>query len=206
MLLVTGYPGWLTDGFFSYIEKLDANPWTKIRCIVHPDARLDPAVEALIPKNIQLIRVDLADREGISSAMEGVTHVLHAAGILHVKRTKEWYTVNTDYTKQLIDIAVAANVKRFVFISSNAAAGRSEKRGSLLTETQPAKPLSHYGRSKYLAEQYVNTLSDKIETVILRPCMFYGPPVPARHVDIYKRIRTGKMPLVGDGGYDRSRN
>ena len=34
--------------------------------------------------------------------------------------------------------------------------------------------------------------------------MFYGPPVPARHVDIYRRVRSGRMPLVGGGDYRRS--
>jgi nucleoside-diphosphate-sugar epimerase len=34
--------------------------------------------------------------------------------------------------------------------------------------------------------------------------MFYGPPVPGRHVDVYRRIVSGWMPLVGDGSYARS--
>jgi nucleoside-diphosphate-sugar epimerase len=34
--------------------------------------------------------------------------------------------------------------------------------------------------------------------------MFYGPPVPGRHVDVYRRIVKGRMPLVGGGGYARS--
>jgi len=34
--------------------------------------------------------------------------------------------------------------------------------------------------------------------------MFYGPPVPERHVDIYKRIQKGRMPMIGHGNYARS--
>jgi nucleoside-diphosphate-sugar epimerase len=43
-----------------------------------------------------------------------------------------------------------------------------------------------------------------MEKTVLRPCMFYGPPVPSRHVDIYRRMDSGWMPLVGGGGYARS--
>lgn len=204
MLVVTGFPGWLTDGFFSFLQSHSLRDWSAMRCIVHPDAKIDPSLCDQLPANTEIIRANLSDRAAVAEVLIGASHVLHAAGVLHVKRTKEWYTVNTDYTRQLVDLSVAAGVKRFVFISSNAAAGRSEKRGELLTEEVPAKPLSHYGRSKYLAEEYIRGVSQKIETVILRPCMFYGPPVPARHVDIYRRICTGKMPLVGDGGFDRS--
>jgi len=34
--------------------------------------------------------------------------------------------------------------------------------------------------------------------------MFYGPPVPARHVEIYERIQHARMPLIGHGNYARS--
>lgn len=204
MLVVTGFPGWLTEGFFAFVERHHANEWSGVRCIVHPDAKIDPLMEARLPKSTEVVRANLSDRAAVAQALKGATHVLHAAGILHVKRTRDWYTVNTEYTKQLVDLSIEAGVRRFVFVSSNAAAGRSETRGELLSEEIPARPLSHYGRSKHLAEQYLKSVSDRIETVILRPCMFYGPPVPARHVDIYKRLCSGKMPLVGDGGFDRS--
>ena len=46
--------------------------------------------------------------------------------------------------------------------------------------------------------------SGKFEIVILRPSMFYGPPVPDRHVDVYRRIISGRMPMVGHGDFRRS--
>jgi nucleoside-diphosphate-sugar epimerase len=130
--------------------------------------------------------------------------VVHAAGIIHVRRTEDWYRINAGGTRALLEAAAAAGVKRFVFISTNAVGGRSESRDHLMCETDPDRPISHYGRSKLDAEQAVRAFGSRMETVILRPCMFYGPPVPARHVEIYRRIRTSRMPLVGDGGYARS--
>jgi len=34
--------------------------------------------------------------------------------------------------------------------------------------------------------------------------MFYGPPVPARHIEVYRRIARGVMPLIGGGNFARS--
>jgi nucleoside-diphosphate-sugar epimerase len=73
-----------------------------------------------------------------------------------------------------------------------------------MIESDPPRPLSHYGRSKWLAETAVNALASRMQTVIVRPCMFYGPPVPERHIEIYRRIQSGRMPLVGHGHYARS--
>jgi nucleoside-diphosphate-sugar epimerase len=204
MILITGYPGWLTEAFFLYLQEHKVGAWDSIRCLVHPDAVLSTDSSSALTAKLEIIRGDLRDRAVVLRALQGVSHVLHAAGVVHVSKTQDWYTVNTEYTKQLFDASINSNISRFVFVSSNAAAGRSETRGQLLTEEMPARPLSHYGRSKYLAEQYILSRKEEIETVILRPCMFYGPPVPSRHVAIYKRICESRMPLIGSGLYDRS--
>src|SRR3546814_17767320 len=38
-----------------------------------------------------------------------------------------------------------------------------------------------------------------MKTVILRPAAIYGPGDPERFVMIYRRARTGKFPMFGDG-------
>jgi nucleoside-diphosphate-sugar epimerase len=168
-----------------------------------PDAerirREQPAIRSLAP-------FDLATPSFDAIRMEGVDVVLHSAAVIHVHRTADWYRVNTQGTAAFARAARAAGVKRFVFISSNAAGGRSRSRDLLMSESDPATPMSHYGRSKWRAEQALMQLHvpGKFEVVILRPSMFYGPPVPLRHIEIYQRIVNGKMPMIGDGGYARS--
>ncbi len=43
-----------------------------------------------------------------------------------------------------------------------------------------------------------------VETVILRPCWFYGPDQPPRQSTFFKMIREGKAPIVGSGEARRS--
>jgi len=204
-LLITGVPGWLTSAL---LRSLAADPpagLTRVRCVTAPDAAWDRAAAgAGLPFDLEVARADMRDGAALVRTVAGMDAVLHAAAILHVRRTRDWYDINATGTRLLAEAAVRAGTRRFVHISSNAAGGRSPSRDHLLTEDEPARPMSHYGRSKRLAEQALEALSPDLETVNLRPCMFYGPPVPARHIDVYRRILTGRMPLVGGGDFARS--
>jgi nucleoside-diphosphate-sugar epimerase len=174
-----------------------------MRAFVQPGmlehAKPDPAIRQVTPFDLDAQRFD-------PKSMEGVDVVLHSAAVIHVRKTADWYRINTQGTARFAEAARVAGVKRFVFISSNAAGGRSRSREHLMTESEPAAPMSHYGRSKWQAEQALMQLHEpgKFEVVILRPSMFYGPPVPARHIEVYRRIISGKMPMVGDGSFARS--
>lgn len=204
-VLLTGVPGWLTTAMLDSLRDQPPHGLTAVRCMVQPDflpAARERPVQLPVP--VEYVAADLRDDGSLAEAAKGVDTIFHAAGILHVRRTRDWYNINTAGTRRLLDGALAGGVTRFVNVSSNAAAGRSDSRERLLTEDDPPMPLSHYGRSKWLAEELLNAAADQIEVVNLRPCMFYGPPVPTRHVEIYKRIIHGKMPLVGSGDYARS--
>ena len=203
--LITGVPGWLSAAVLRSLADAPPEGMGRVRCLVAPGMACDEAtLRRDYDLDIEVVRADMRDGAALAKAVAGIDSVLHGAAILHVRRPREWYDIKTTGTRILAEAAVAAGVTRFVHISSNAAAGRSESKDHLLTEDEPAKPMSHYGRSKHLAELAIKTLSDRMETVNLRPCMFYGPPVPARHVDIYRRILAGRMPLVGGGDFARS--
>lgn len=197
-LLITGVPGWLTNAFLESLIATPPDGLEAVNCLMLQATELPTTTAFKIKRFIG----DLNDPTAVSAAVAGCDAILHAAGILHVKRTADWYRINTAGTATLLDAAQTAGVKRFVLVSSNAAAGKSPGNGQLMRESDPPRPLSHYGRSKLQAEQLV--LAAPLEGVVLRPCMFYGPPVPTRHIDIYQRIINRKMPLVGHGNYARS--
>ena len=204
-LLLTGVPGWLTEALLDDLARSPRNGLSAVRCLVQRNPEFDDrSFVARHALDLEIVSGDLRDAESLRTAVQGVDTVLHAAGILHVRRTREWYDINTDGTEALARTAAATGVQRFVFVSSNAAAGRAPSMNRLMTELDPPRPLSHYGRSKLLAEQKLVALSSRLETVVIRPCMFYGPPVPKRHLEIYRRILYGRMPLVGGGQYARS--
>jgi len=204
-LLVTGAPGWLADRLLASLAKEPPGTVERIRCLVHPSHQVDTAVWARsLGVEVEVVRGDLTDPASLRVAVRGVNSVVHGAGVIHVDRIRDYYDVNTEGTRMLTEAAAAAGVERFVFLSSNAAGGKSPSPDRPLREDEPSRPLSHYGRSKYLGELAMFAVTNPVERVVLRPCMFYGPPVPPRHVEIFKRILEGRMPLVGGGNFARS--
>ncbi len=206
-ILLTGFPGWLTSALLH--DWANATPgWLgNVSALVHPELyRDEERAKKGYPFLRRLIPYDLSQPAPIAEELAGIDVVLHSAAVIHVRRTKEWYQTNTKGTLALARAAVEAGVRRFVFISSNAAGGRSDSQRRLLTEADQPAPMSHYGRSKWFAEQQLMQLHKpgRFEVVILRPSMFYGPPVPERHIDVYRRILHGRMPMVGDGSFARS--
>jgi nucleoside-diphosphate-sugar epimerase len=105
--------------------------------------------------------------------------VIHLAGKAHdLKNTlnpDEYYLVNTELTKKVFDAFISSDAKVFITLSSVKAVA-DELQGELTEEHIP-NPITHYGKSKLLAEQYI--LSKEIpegkRVFILRPCMIHGP-------------------------------
>jgi nucleoside-diphosphate-sugar epimerase len=105
--------------------------------------------------------------------------IIHLAGKSHdIKDAispNEYYKVNTELTKKVFDAFVASDAKVFITLSSVKAVA-DEVQGDLTEEHMP-NPITHYGKSKLLAEQYI--LSKEIpagkRVYILRPCMIHGP-------------------------------
>jgi UDP-glucose 4-epimerase len=205
-LTVTGVPGWLTYAFLKSLRETPLAGDDAATALVHRAVTVDDGLRAAYPNVTDWRPFDLAAASGVRTLLDGADVVVHAAGIIHVRRPSDWDRVNTTGTAALAVAAKAAGVKRFVFVSSNAAGGASASAADVLTEDTPARPLSRYGRSKLRAEEALLALHEagKFEVVILRPSMFYGPPVPERHADIYRRVQSGRMPLVGGGNYRRS--
>ena len=104
--------------------------------------------------------------------------VVHLAGKAHdlknVSSTDEYYKVNTELTKEIFDAFLASDAKLFITLSSVKAVG-DEVEGELTEDVIP-NPITHYGKSKLLGEQYIlsHPIPDGRRVYILRPCMIHG--------------------------------
>lgn len=206
---VTGAPGWLGTRFVqSLLEGIDGLPPAaeRVVCFVHPS--VNPAALTFLGKRVEVVAGDIGDPKALDGFLAGAEGAVlyHLVGLIHPRRIRELYEVNTEGTRNAIDAAVRARVKRVVVVSSNSPAGCNASPEERFTEESPFHPYMNYGRSKMLAEQYTNEVgaSGRIETVILRPCWFYGPGQPPRQTTFFTMIREGKAPIVGDGECRRS--
>jgi len=123
--------------------------------------------------------------------------VVHLAGYAHNRAPEEEIRrVNVDINRSLAEEAVRCGVKRFIFLSSiQAVAEKTTEGGSVNTKTS-ATPQGAYGRSKLEAEQFLRGLSmeSRMEVVIIRPPLVYGPGVKANFRNLFQLVDKG-IPL-----------
>lgn len=121
--------------------------------------------------------------------------VVHLAGKAHdLKKTSnsdDYYTVNFELTKKIYDAFLISDAKKFIFISSVKAAADAIE--GILTEEIVPNPLTHYGKSKLLAEEYIKSkpLPEGKSFYILRPCMIHGPGNKGNLNLLYKFVQKG---------------
>lgn len=208
-ILVTGVPGWLGTRFVELLARGEApglplSQGRTVRCLVLPEA--DASDLSSLGSAVEIVRGDLRRPETLAPAVRGVGTVFHLAGIIHPRRIADLYALNTEGTRHLLAAAAGAGVRRLVHISSNSAGGVNERRDRLMREEDPPRPYLHYGRSKRLAEIAVEAFhrEGRLETVILRPCWFYGVRQPARQTRFFRMIRGGRPIIFGSGENLRS--
>jgi nucleoside-diphosphate-sugar epimerase len=105
--------------------------------------------------------------------------IIHLAGIAHdtkkTRDTSEYFTINTELTKELFDVFLNSEIKDFIYFSSVKAV--ADKVQEILYEDFQSDPVTPYGKSKLKAEEYL--LSKRIpegkRVFIIRPCMIHGP-------------------------------
>ena len=134
--------------------------------------------------------------------------VLHFAGKAHdVKNTSnahEYYIVNSELTKKVFDNFLKSEAKVFITLSSVKAVADIVE--SELTEEYISNPITHYGKSKLLAEEYIlnNIVSEEKRVYILRPCMIHGSGNKGNLNLLFKIVSKGlPWPL---GEYENKRS
>jgi nucleoside-diphosphate-sugar epimerase len=149
---------------------------------------------------------DLTDPTAVADVFADLTEceVVHAAGVIHPRRVRDFERINVDGTANILRGAIRAGVRRFVHLSSNSAIGTNPGPAEAFRDNEPFSPYLGYGRSKMRAEILVRDMLGDVPGVILRPPWFYGRFQPARQARFLKTVRSGRFPLIGDGSNRRS--
>ena len=114
----------------------------------------------------------------LAKFMVGVDTVFHVASRTRVqpsiKNPSLYHRVNVTGTLNMLIASVKVGVKRFVYSASSSAYGESDIMP--LVETMPTNPMSPYGLSKLMGEEYCKLFNTQygIETVNLRYFNVYG--------------------------------
>ena len=196
-ILITGASGFIGSFIVEEALRRDMEVWAAVR----PTS----SRRYLQDERIHLITLDLSDPVRLQEELRGHTfqYVVHAAGATKCLRRDDFFRVNTDGTRHLVDALLALHMplRRFVFISSLSVFGAVRERQPYteITEHDIPQPNTAYGQSKLKAEQYLDSIGNDFPYIILRPTGVYGP----RERDYFLMAQSVKGHVDFAAGYRR---
>ena len=162
-----------------------------------------PELEAL---GVEVVRGDIADRNAVLQACQGIDVVYHVAALPGIAvQWPPYEQANIRGTEHVIDVCREHGVERLIYTSSPSVtfAGADQcgvdERAPYDFDWMIAYR-AHYSRSKAIAEQAVLAASDgQLRTCALRPHLIWGPRDNHLIPRLIVRARAGRLRRVGDG-------
>jgi nucleoside-diphosphate-sugar epimerase len=168
-----------------------------VRCLARPSSD----TSALEQLDVEISTGDLTDASSLAGAVAGCAYVCHCGALVSDwATTDEIAAINVGGTRDLLQAAAGASVRRFIHFSSTDVYGYPEDRA--IDETYTATRFRNwYAQTKLEAETEVRRVeaAGALEAVILRPATVYGPGSTDVIGEIARAIRDRHMLLV-DGG------
>jgi dihydroflavonol-4-reductase len=191
-VLVTGGSGFVGGAL---LERLVAQG-RDVRAL----ARSSDAAARVASTGATPVRGDVLDLEALVESMRGCEVVFHAAGVnaMCARDPHPMYRVNVEGSGNVVRAAVATGVRRMVYTSSASAIG--EVRGTVGREDSPHRGsyLSHYERSKHLAERRVVGWAGRLglDVVCIDPSSVQGPGRLGGSARLLLDLVNGRLPVV----------
>ena len=196
-ILVTGASGFIGSFIVEEALRRGMEVWAAMR--------KTSSKAFLQDQRIHFIQLDLADEGKLTQQLNGMhfDYVVHAAGVTKCLDKQDFFRINTEGTKNLVDalLEVGMPLKRFVFVSSLSIFGaiREQQPYQEIKETDTPQPNTAYGHSKLAAEQYLEQMGSRVPYIILRPTGVYGP----REKDYFIMAKSIKQHSDFAVGYKR---
>ena len=168
---------------------------------VYAGVRNTSKLTYLKDNRIRFFKTDLSDKEAIKNSLNQIDKfdfIIHNAGLTKSCRKNNFAKVNYLYTKNFIEALQESDKvpDKFLFISSLAVFGPgNEKTLQPISATDTPHPITLYGKSKLMAEQYIQSLPD-FPYLILRPTGVYGPREKDYYL-VYKSIKLHIESYIG---------
>lgn len=165
--------------------------------IINLDIR-KPDAEKL---DYKFIQGDILNIQDVMVAAKGVDVIISLAAKHHDfgVSEEEFFAVNGQGAKNILDCATQLDIKRFIFYSTVAVYGNHDLPPNENTVT---KPESIYGKSKLEGEKYINEWVSKDrnnQAIIIRPTVVFGPNNYANMYSLISSIYKRKFFFVGKG-------
>lgn len=205
-ILVTGGAGFIGSNFVHYVlNEHESDEVVTLDALTYAGSRgnLESVLDE--PRH-EFVEGDIRDRQLVSELVEDIDVIVNFAAESHVDRSihgvKPFVTTNVQGTQTLLDVAVEADVDRFLQISTDEVYG--EILDGKFSEEDRLQPRNPYAATKagadLLAKSYETT--HDLPVLITRTCNNFGPRQHPEKL-IPKFIRNAaegnELPVYGDG-------
>ncbi|MGI6223831.1 MAG: NAD-dependent epimerase/dehydratase family protein [Prevotella sp.] len=156
-------------------------------------------------KRINFVNLNLDSEEELMEQLRGkdFDYVVHAAGATKCLHKEDFFRINTEGTKHLVNalLRLKMPIKKFVYLSSLSVFGAIHEQQPYqeITEADTPHPNTAYGMSKLESERFLDSVKDQLPVVILRPTGVYGP----RERDYYMLAKSIKRHVDFAAGFKR---
>ncbi len=149
---------------------------------------------------VTLLQGDLREKDSFAQAVKGTDVVFHVAAAYRQEGVPNNYfwEVNVEGTRNLLEAAKEAGVRRFVHTSTVGVQG--EIANPPATEEAPFNPGDVYQESKKAGELLARKFFEEnaLPGVVVRPVGIYGPG-DTRFLKIFRFVYNGKFRMIGSG-------
>jgi len=150
--------------------------------------------------NLELVPGDLRDKESLKKALQGIKVVHNIAALYRPTNVSNqmYWNVNVDGVRNIVELAAAMGVERFVQCSTIGVHGHVENPPA--TETSPIKPDDYYQYTKLKGEELSLELGKSLgmPVVVVRPAAIYGP-LETRFLKLARLLQSRRFVMFGDG-------
>ncbi|ABB23146.1 NAD-dependent epimerase/dehydratase family protein [Pelodictyon luteolum] len=157
-----------------------------------------------MPDGVEAIRADFLDPQALHRALSGVDRIIHLAGVTKAPDEPAFDEGNVLPVRNLL-LAVRQHnpgLRRFVLVSSLAAAGPAREGIDGVREEDAPHPVSAYGRSKLRGEEAALEFAGDVPLTILRPPAVYGPG-DRDVLQVFQMLRNGVLVTAGNARRQR---
>jgi dihydroflavonol-4-reductase len=195
-VLVTGATGF-TGG---HLAQHLVNRGDEVRALVRARSRERFDRSPLPATGVLAVDGDLTEAASVMRAADGVEVIYHIAATYREAGQPDsaYRAINVDGTRNVLEAAKAAGVKRVVHCSTGGVHGHIANPPA--NEDAPFNPGDVYQETKLAAETLAREFGHRtgLDVVVARPIGIYGPG-DRRFLTMFRGLARGRFPLIGNG-------
>ncbi|MCZ6491587.1 MAG: NAD-dependent epimerase/dehydratase family protein [Acidobacteria bacterium] len=177
-LFITGASGFVGRNL---LRRIDPAKYKDIFVLIRSESKLAPSL--LKQRNVRLVRGDLFECSLYAPYLASADCVIHLAAVTGKASPQQYFRVNVEGTRTLLEQCRRAGVQRFLHVSS-------------IAVKFPNKARYYYAQSKEQAENVVR--NSGLHHTIVRPSIIVGPGAPA-WTNLAKLAGLPVIPVFGNG-------